>query len=152
MTKIFVKLDVNFELQDQKDNNFLSSNYKVNNNYNLYIVVRSKTNADLDIEFEIGDDNIEDGTFAHKFKEASLEISCRGIFKINVKESYIPDVLDNKALWLFNSLGSYEQGLTRLEIKDGLRKEEYEYLRMGETLTGIRYPLDIKTNKIKKSL
>ena len=127
MPKIFVKLDINFELQDLKNNNFLNENYKINDNYNLYISVRSETNSALNIALEIGNDNIEDGTFAHKLKESSLEISCQGSFKINVKESYISDVLDDKALWLFNSFGSYGQGLTRLEIKDGLRKEEFEY-------------------------
>jgi|TARA_B110000093_G_C12834956_1_gene352751 hypothetical protein len=152
MPKIFVKLDINFELQDLKNNNFLNENYKINDNYNLYISVRSETNSALNIALEIGNDNIEDGTFAHKLKESSLEISCQGSFKINVKESYISDVLDDKALWLFNSFGSYGQGLTRLEIKDGLRKEEFEYRKMGETFIGIRYPLNVKTDKAKKNL
>jgi len=152
MPNIFAKLDINFELQDSGNNQFLSENYKVDDDYNLSITVRSESNTDLDIEFEIGNDNSEGGTLTHELKDSSLEISCQGIFKINVKESYVSDFLDNKALWLFDSLGSYEQGLTRLEIKDGLKEEEYEYRRRGETVTGIRYPLDIKTDKAKKNL
>jgi len=152
MPNLFLTLDLDFKLQDKEGNKLVSENYKSDADYNLSITVRSEKNTDLDIAFEIESKNSEGGTLTHQLKDSNLEISCQGIFKINVKESYVPDVLDKNALWLFGSFGNYEQGLTRLEVKDGLKEEKYEYLRQGKTETDIRYPLDVKTDKSKKNL
>ena len=151
MANIFIKMDLKFELKDSKIKS-LKENYKSDVNYNLCISARSTANNDISLAFEVGNDHSEGGDLTHELKGSKLVISCHGIFKINVKESYVKDVLDNKALWLFDSFGSYGQGLTMLEVKDGINKEEYEYRRRGETEIGIRYPLNINTHKTKSKV
>ena len=152
MPNLFIQIDVKFKLKDSEKNKALKTSYKPDDDYDLSITARSIANADINLKFDVGNDKSAGGTLTHELKDASLEVSCQGIFKINVKTPYVPDILDPKALWLFNSFGSFEQGLTGLEIQDGLREEEYEYLRRGETLKGIRYPLEVKTDKAKKNL
>ena len=143
MAHVTVKINLKFSLKDSENNTSLYDNYKSENDYMLAMTARSADNNDINLAFEVSKDNVVAGNFTHELKDSSLEITCQGTFKINVKSDYVSDVIDKNALWLFDCIGSYDQGLTRLKVKDGLKEEEYEYRRRGEAVKGIRYPIDV---------
>ena len=151
MAFFFFKIDLNFSLKENDENNCMSK-YNPDDDYVIQILVRSKKESDVNIGFDIGNNNCDSGQLTHQKNKDLIEISCKGIFKVNVKDHYEKDVLDDKALWLFESFGVYEQGLKGLKINDGLEAEEYTYRRRGEEVKGFRYPLKIETSSIKKNL
>lgn len=85
-------------------------------------------------------------------KGEKLSVKCEGIFKLSVKSGYEDDVLDKDALWTYDNIGSYDQGLTFLKVASGLEIETFETMRRGQMVEATRHPLNVSTAAKKSDL
>ena len=152
MANVFCKFGLNFYLEDAPGNDALKTKYQSNGAYELNVTVRSKSENDVNLAFKLSSENLEDGVFEHNLEGEKLSVKCEGIFKLSVKSGYEDDVLDKDALWTYDNIGSYDQGLTFLKVASGLEIETFETMRRGQMVEATRHPLNVSTAAKKSDL